>query len=575
MSKSQAIPVKERKIQQSNSNYPIYDIVIIGGGPSTISYICSLYQESLESKVFPYTKILIIEQTSNFGSGCLGKFGIRSNTTADGFLRLLYKNKKKSLIDTKPSKISSNTDCFLPKIRKNQRETSKKESFFLNFEGKDNSTKENTLNEGFLDFYNSESCLSIRKLKSDFVSLSCLGEYLNELGKYLIDLIKRKYNFQLVKFNCKAKEIRKINKEYKILIENLISKEIITIKSKKIILANGCLPKKLNLLPEFNSTTDRNRILILSSDEFLVENGYIRLLNHIYNHITTNKNKDHKLRLVIIGGSHSGFSSLWMLLNGPSLCGNSHEKSSIEHCLSWKIYKSHEIFSKLRLEVTDLYKYIDITLYSRSEIKVSYSSIDEAIADEYSCFSRKCMNSKGKIYPFVGIRADAKELYRKIMKKNEERVKICVYKSEVSKEYKEMITKVQSSDIIIYAYGYVTNKIPISSIINKPNINDTTIQTMSSVSSRLEVYSTDNTSVVYENIYGIGQGYGINAPEIVDGKRIRADSIYLYNSVTSKKLNKTLLSLYKINEEEYKKKERKEKDKYNIKENEYKNIRKL
>ena len=36
-----------------------------------------------------------------------------------------------------------------------------------------------------------------------------------------------------------------------------------------------------------------------------------------------------KKRVVIIGGSHSGFSSAWMLLNGPAdLLHNAHETSS-------------------------------------------------------------------------------------------------------------------------------------------------------------------------------------------------------------------------------------------------------
>lgn len=57
------------------------------------------------------------------------------------------------------------------------------------------------------------------------------------------------------------------------------------------------------------------------SDYFLRKQGYFETLKKMREH--------RKRRVVIIGGSHSGFSSAWILLNGPAdLLHNAHETSS-------------------------------------------------------------------------------------------------------------------------------------------------------------------------------------------------------------------------------------------------------
>jgi hypothetical protein len=49
---------------------------------------------------------------------------------------------------------------------------------------------------------------------------------------------------------------------------------------------------------------------IITSDLFLQQEGYMRVIRKI--------KKDKGKRVVIIGGSHSGFSAAWMLLHGPA-----------------------------------------------------------------------------------------------------------------------------------------------------------------------------------------------------------------------------------------------------------------
>lgn len=51
---------------------------------------------------------------------------------------------------------------------------------------------------------------------------------------------------------------------------------------------------------------------VVASDEFLRSYGYRKGLDILA------KPESKKKRVVIIGGSHSGFSCAWMLLNGPA-----------------------------------------------------------------------------------------------------------------------------------------------------------------------------------------------------------------------------------------------------------------
>ena len=58
---------------------------------------------------------------------------------------------------------------------------------------------------------------------------------------------------------------------------------------------------------------------IILSDVFLRKDGFKKIMQRI---------KDENLKnIVIIGGSHSGFSAAWIMLNGPcDLLNNTHVK---------------------------------------------------------------------------------------------------------------------------------------------------------------------------------------------------------------------------------------------------------
>ena len=76
-------------------------------------------------------------------------------------------------------------------------------------------------------------------------------------------------------------------------------------KSKAVVISSGgkpSIPREI-----FNNISSEK---LITADYFLRKDGFEAFINIL------NKNPT-KRNIVIIGGSHSGFSSAWVLLNGP------------------------------------------------------------------------------------------------------------------------------------------------------------------------------------------------------------------------------------------------------------------
>lgn len=98
-----------------------------------------------------------------------------------------------------------------------------------------------------------------------------------------------------------------------------------------------------------------------------------------------------------------------------------------------------------------------IKIIYRDRIKVHYSSVAQAQSDGYSEFDSKLDVSKGGVvYPFTGLRGDAKELYRSIMKRKEKSVRL-VQANNIEEQKQE----ISSSHIVIFAFGYESHGVPI------------------------------------------------------------------------------------------------------------------
>jgi lysine/ornithine N-monooxygenase len=90
--------------------------------------------------------------------------------------------------------------------------------------------------------------------------------------------------------------------------------QVVMFRSRALVIGNGGVQ---GLHPElFNWFPDLNPEKTIASDEFLRRDGFIK---HVHR-LSESRSK----KVVIIGGSHSGFSCTWMLLNGPATYYNNN-----------------------------------------------------------------------------------------------------------------------------------------------------------------------------------------------------------------------------------------------------------
>ena len=196
--------------------------------------------------------------------------------------------------------------------------------------------------------------------------------------------------------------------------------------------------------------------------------------------------------IVIVGGSHSGFSSAWMMLHGPAtFCKNNslgpsaskfksfpdaplkQMKDCLECCTCDKTKKKKEIQCGCICKCFGYFTYKDwdfdydndlpffaegsIKILYRDKIRVFYGTVTQAKQAGYTEFSDQIFkNPNGFVYSYTGLRGDAKRLYNSIKKGDEKRVQLV--KAATIEEQAKYLEK---ADLIIMACGFQTNKIPI------------------------------------------------------------------------------------------------------------------
>lgn len=96
-----------------------------------------------------------------------------------------------------------------------------------------------------------------------------------------------------------------------------------------------------------------------------------------------------------------------------------------------------------------------IKIIYRSKIRVFYRTKQEALDDGYNDFNQHATNGQ-YVYPFSGLRGDSKELYQKVLAGRESRIQL------VRAGTPELqAVHVSKADVVIWACGYQTNRIPI------------------------------------------------------------------------------------------------------------------
>lgn len=154
--------------------------------------------------------------------------------------------------------------------------------------------------------------------------------------------------------------------------------------------------------------------------------------------------------------------------------------------------------------------------------------------DGYTGYNKGVINSKGIIYPFTGLRGDAKNLWRKVkILKTEKRVEFV--KADTYILQKQAI---KNSNVIIWACGYESWPLPILEYNSFTNRHENigfkrtgNYQYEVDNDLRLIPKSLDK----FYNIFGIGLGYSIktsnkhiNAEKNLNS---RADGVRLYMHV--------------------------------------------
>ncbi len=612
-----------------------YDIVFIGGGPATLSFFSFMCRNKNFENFFSSLNILILEKSETFGSGCLGKYGINSNTSAEGFVRLICfnedENGKEEMQNLSPNKKKVN------EMSKNH---------FYNSNNKENNNNLNNSTTNFIsstifqkfknkcvpifeDLLYSNETKNLLGIGSKTAPLSMIGNFLDCVGNSITSYIYNKFHKKIFMNYCEVMKInveydkcfeginnikftdmkRSSNYPYEIFVEknlknpngssnrNSLNKnsgknenadniQHFSIKSKLVILGSGAQQK-------FDTKLKQDILKLIGQNDFF-HSDYV-LQETGYNHILNNLKLKEKKRIIIIGGSHSGFSCAWILLNGyidmyklkeqnksirisspnsknihnaalasdginnNSYANNIHHNGrsyrtkinkNCENCnnynccfgyvidRTWRNSKSassHVPYNNVCFNSDNL----EIQILYRDHIKVYYHSEREALNDGYNVYDQsKAVNKNGNVYPFIGIRGDGKELYRKIVTGMEKRVKL--QKCNNFNDQKNFITM---ESIVIWACGYTTQKMNFFDAGKRNKESDIEFHTDSNnqfdVDKDLHVLNKKKNPFI--NLFGIGQGYSTHSIEVLsNGKYARADSVNLYNTYISKKLFRSL-----------------------------------
>lgn len=154
-------------------------------------------------------------------------------------------------------------------------------------------------------------------------------------------------------------------------------------------------------------------------------------------------------------------------------------------------------------------------------------------------------NKNGFVYSYTGLRGDAKKLFRNINQGKEKRVKMV--KAQTIEEQAEHI---KNADLVIWAAGYLTNKIVIKNHEGKEvQLSQRIANTQFDIDQKCRLCGSDGSLLT--KVFGMGIAYptltndGMMRP---DGGKVnpRADSFSLYcnwvaNRVLMNILPKTLL----------------------------------
>lgn len=508
-----------------------YRLVICGGGPAGLSVIlrairigmfAELCQEQClnsdeDSIVCEGICIIDKSPTERFGGGRLHDYVINSNTYGSQFVNVICEEK----LNKEPPETISGT-C-LEKFRTT--ETSK---YLQTFEGRE-------VPLFHVGAFLSEIATSIRDL---FDSIpSCKSETSTEVlqvHKVLEDdegkntssywCIKVRKNPECIAISSIAPVDSSNNLDTLPPLATFIY-------SKFVVFATGGIQK----LPTLSDPNHSKKLM--SSDDLCCVSGVEELKMKL--------SKTSRRKIVIIGGSHSAFSALWICLN----------KVTSDDCQPQPQQSPQQSSPS---SSSDMFPTSSIIILHRGPIRVFYTSRREAEAD--GCKDIVNIDQHGHVHPFSGLRGDSKVLYQSIRDGRETRARLVCLKASVgdpTQPLPSLLSKLfDEAVVIVWACGYVSNMVPVFDEEGVPipirfsngqvevdskarlmmNGSDSTIDSKGAVSSS----ACSSRPVPIEGLLGTGLGFGLKpeTPAVLKGGAIgpailsrqgeRADGVAVY-----------------------------------------------
>ena len=71
------------------------DVLVIGAGPAVLGLMIAALKTNRFTELLQEDGLAVIDQGTAFGGGMLCNYGINSNTSANGFVKCIFKNTKK------------------------------------------------------------------------------------------------------------------------------------------------------------------------------------------------------------------------------------------------------------------------------------------------------------------------------------------------------------------------------------------------------------------------------------------------------------------------------------------------
>ena len=167
------------------------------------------------------------------------------------------------------------------------------------------------------------------KLEKNIVPLSLVGHLLNYVGNHLLHYTYKNAGKRIYLPMHKAMSIhlmgngeimtQVLKTEFAILPDHSVnppsfqvrrgSQQIIYFRSKAVVIAGGAKQGVDARATEWFPGLSPERLI--PSDNFLKKEAYLEWVDKL--------KRVKRPKVVIIGGSHSGFSCAWLLLNGPAM----------------------------------------------------------------------------------------------------------------------------------------------------------------------------------------------------------------------------------------------------------------